>query len=64
MLEMGITLCCGYTYELNCIFNASFYMNIESDALGYFALSFVVASYPGKEASMGSYLLASRSRLA
>ena len=27
-----------------------FHMNIESDAPGYFALSFVVASYPGKEA--------------
>ena len=37
-------------YELDCIFNASFYMNIESDVPGYFALSFVVASYPGEEA--------------
>ena len=40
---------CYCLYKLHCIFNASFYMNIESDAPGYFALSFVVAHYPGKE---------------
>ena len=35
---------------LDVSFNASFHMNNESDVPGYFALSFVVESYSGKEA--------------
>ena len=39
-----------YAYGFVVSFNASFYMDSESDVPGYCALSFVVASYPGEEA--------------